>query len=341
MTTRSADKPGDFVLTSVLWMTRFFFVASALYGAQAEQHNLAKATTFGYVTNVDDNTVSVIDTASNTVVATIPVGGFPDGVATTPDGTHAYVTNGFDSTVSVIDTASNTVVATIPVGAAPSAVAITPNGTHPNEDDGRLHQPLVYVTNEAENTVSVIDTASNTVVDTIPVRQEPNGVAITSDGTHAYVTNQLDDSVSVIDTASDTVVATIPGFTLPIGVAITPNGTDPYGREDRRHQSLAYVTNHVSTIDGSNFPASAVSVIDTGRNTVVATIPVGQFPIRRTEPTPMWRTRATVPSQRSTPPGITWWPQFRWGLGLSALPSHRMGPIHPSTTIVLINLSPM
>ena len=278
MTTRSADKPGDFVLTSVLWMTHFFFVASALYGAQAEQHNLAKATTFGYVTNVDDNTVSVIDTASNTVVATIPVGGFPDGVATTPDGTHAYVTNGFDSTVSVIDTASNTVVATIPVGAAPSAVAITPNGTHPNEDDGRLHQPLVYVTNEAENTVSVIDTASNTVVDTIPVRQEPNGVAVTSDGTHAYVTNQLDDSVSVIDTASDTVVATIPGFTLPIGVAITPNGTDPYGREDRRHQSLAYVTNHVSTIDGSNFPASAVSVIDTGRNTVVATIPVGQFP---------------------------------------------------------------
>ena len=39
-------------------------VASALYGAHAEQNNLAKATTCGYVTNVDDNTVSVIDTAS-------------------------------------------------------------------------------------------------------------------------------------------------------------------------------------------------------------------------------------------------------------------------------------
>jgi YVTN family beta-propeller protein len=70
--------------------------------AHAEQNNLAKATTFGYVTNVDDNTVSVIDTVSNAVVATIPVGGFPDGVATTPDGTHAYVTNAFDSTVSVM-----------------------------------------------------------------------------------------------------------------------------------------------------------------------------------------------------------------------------------------------
>jgi YVTN family beta-propeller protein len=61
----------------------------------------------------------VIDTASNTVVATIPVGQIPQGVAITPDGTRAYVTNGVDNTVSVIDTASNTVVATIPVGNFP------------------------------------------------------------------------------------------------------------------------------------------------------------------------------------------------------------------------------
>jgi YVTN family beta-propeller protein len=278
MTTSSANKPGDLVLTSILWVTGFFFATSALYGAHAEQHNLAKATTFGYVTNVDDNTVSVIDTASNTVVATIPVGGFPDGVATTPDGTHAYVTNAFDSNVSVIDTASNTVVATIPVGSAPNGVAITPDGPRPYDDDDRRHQPLAYVTNGADNTVSVIDTASRAVVGTIPVGQDPTGVAITSDGIHAYVTNHLDDSVSVIDTARNTVVATIPGFILPIGVAITPDGTEPNERDDRRQQSLAYATNNVSTIDGSNFPASAVSVIDTGRNTVVATIPVGQFP---------------------------------------------------------------
>ena len=257
MTTRSAAKPGDFVLTSVLWMTCFFFVASALYGAQAEQHSVAKATTFGYVTNVGDNTVSVIDTASNAVVATISVGGFPDGVATTPDGTHAYVTNAFDSNVSVIDTATNKVVATIPVGSSPNGVAITPDGTR------------AYVTNGADNAVSVIDTASNTVVGTIPVGQDPSGVAITSDGTHAYVTNQLDDSVSVIDTVSNKVVATIPGLIIPIGVAITPDGTETFGRDDRRQQSLAYVTNSVD---------NTVSVIDTSSNKVVARIPVGTFP---------------------------------------------------------------
>ncbi|WP_257208097.1 hypothetical protein [Bacillus cereus] len=36
---------------------------------------------FAYVTNNDDHTVSVIDTSSNSVVATVPVGSRPFGVA--------------------------------------------------------------------------------------------------------------------------------------------------------------------------------------------------------------------------------------------------------------------
>ena len=66
-----------------------------------------------YVTNGNDDTVSVIDTASNTVLTTVGVGALPFGVAITPDGTRAYVTNGDDNTVSVIDTASNTVLTTV------------------------------------------------------------------------------------------------------------------------------------------------------------------------------------------------------------------------------------
>jgi YVTN family beta-propeller protein len=97
MTTRSANRTGGLILTSLLWMTGFSFVASAPYGAHAEQHNPARAATFGYVANTDDNTISVIATNNNTVVATIPVGSRPFGVATTPDGTHAYVTNSNDA----------------------------------------------------------------------------------------------------------------------------------------------------------------------------------------------------------------------------------------------------
>jgi YVTN family beta-propeller protein len=72
--------------------------------------------TRAYVTNGNDNTVSVIDTASNTVVATVAVGACSRGVAITPNGTRAYVTNLCSDSVSVIDTSSNTVVATVVLG---------------------------------------------------------------------------------------------------------------------------------------------------------------------------------------------------------------------------------
>src|SRR3979490_3151226 len=133
-----------------------FLLGMALFAISAQ------AQTFAYVTNTFANTVSVIDTASNTVVATIAVGGGPFGVAITPDGNRAYVANLFDNTVSVIDTAKKTVVATVALGNAPFGVAITPDGTR------------AYTTGDP---VSVIDTASNTVVATV---EDPNayGVAI-------------------------------------------------------------------------------------------------------------------------------------------------------------------
>jgi YVTN family beta-propeller protein len=82
-----------------------------------------------YVTNLVDNTVSVIDTTTNpnTVVATILVGTQPFGVAVTPDGKHAYVTNVSSANVSVIDTTTNmAAAATIPVGHGPTGVGIVP-----------------------------------------------------------------------------------------------------------------------------------------------------------------------------------------------------------------------
>jgi YVTN family beta-propeller protein len=57
-----------------------------------------------YVGNSGSNTVSVIDTASNREVATVPVGVEPIGVAVAPNGRRVYVANSASSSVSVIDT---------------------------------------------------------------------------------------------------------------------------------------------------------------------------------------------------------------------------------------------
>jgi YVTN family beta-propeller protein len=178
------------------------------------------AAPFAYVANAGDNTVSVIDTATNAVVGTpIPVGSFPRGVAVTPDGKPAYVTidNGRSSTVSVIDTANNTVVATVPVGLQPNGVAVNPDGKH------------VYVAAFESSSVSVIDTATNKVVATVGVG-DACGIAVTPDGKHVYVPQNRPGTVAVIDTATNTVVATVtvsadvPANLCGVGIVPPPPG---------------------------------------------------------------------------------------------------------------------
>jgi YVTN family beta-propeller protein len=137
-----------------------------------------------YVTNFDDDTVSVV--SGTTVVATIPVGDGADGIAFNSNGTRAYVTNFQAGTVSVIDATTNTVITTIAVGASPVGVTVSPDGT------------AVYVATFGTGNVTVIDTASLTVVDNIPVPDGPTDVAFTPDGQRAYVTRNADDSVSAI-----------------------------------------------------------------------------------------------------------------------------------------------
>ncbi|MDC8011030.1 beta-propeller fold lactonase family protein [Tahibacter soli] len=142
--------------------------------------------TRAYVANADNNSVSVIDTATNSVVATIPVGNLPSAVAVRPDGARAYVANFGSDNVSVIDTATNTVTTTIAVGNGPRGVAFRPVGTR------------AYVTNYGGSAVSAIDTATNTVTATIPVGTFLHGVAFRPDGARAYVVSYVAYTVSVI-----------------------------------------------------------------------------------------------------------------------------------------------
>lgn len=62
-----------------------------------------------YITNLGSNNVSVINTATNTVTATVNGLNNPYGVSVNPAGTEVYVTNSGNNNVSVIDTATNMV----------------------------------------------------------------------------------------------------------------------------------------------------------------------------------------------------------------------------------------
>jgi len=204
-----------------------------------------------YVANYGGNDISVIDTNTNSVIATVDVGGNPRGVAVTPDGTKVYVAHQASGYVTVFDAVTHTVITTVYSGGAPYGVAVSPDGTR------------VYVATMWANTVSVIDTGTDTVVATVPVGNYPYGVAVSPDGSRVFVANgnavnsNPTPSVSVIDTATNVVIATVPVGSWPFGVAVTPDGTK------------VYVANA-----GSN----SVSVIDIATNSVMNTVGVGNFP---------------------------------------------------------------
>src|SRR2546426_11958212 len=77
----------------------------------------AGALPYAYISNSSGNSVSVIDTSTDSVVATIPVGYYPSDVAVTSDGTRAYAVNRSSNpnSVSAIDAALNAVTATVTV----------------------------------------------------------------------------------------------------------------------------------------------------------------------------------------------------------------------------------
>jgi uncharacterized protein (TIGR03437 family) len=177
------------------------------------------------VANPDNNSVTLFDVKNgNAKLAEITVGGEPNGVALSPDGTRAYVANTLDGTVTVLGInraagSYGTVLNTIRVGAEPYGLALTPTGRK------------LYVTNARSNSVSVIDTSSTSYpAVTIPnVGFEPRGIAITNGGTDdlqetVFVTQFLslpidgkvdgaDDAkaghVTVISAATDTVIGDI------------------------------------------------------------------------------------------------------------------------------------
>ena len=74
--------------------------------------------------------MSVIDLATQAVVATVPVGRSPAGVVASQRAGRVFVSNPDSKTISVIDMARRQVVATLPAQAhgIPSADVTTPGG---------------------------------------------------------------------------------------------------------------------------------------------------------------------------------------------------------------------
>src|SRR5581483_9173174 len=142
-----------------------------------------------YVANATAGTVSVINTATNSVqTISSGLGTTPVGVAVSADGTKAYVANQGSGTVSVIDTSSNTVVNTITsVGTSPTRLTMSPDGT-------RLYVSLEATTGG----VAIIDTLTN-AVSSLSFGNATFGLAFTPDGRRLFASNFGSNDVTVVD----------------------------------------------------------------------------------------------------------------------------------------------
>jgi YVTN family beta-propeller protein len=246
----------------------------------------AMAAPFAYVTNRNGASLSVIDTATNTVTATIGVGNNPYAATVSKDNAKVYVANFNDNSVSVIDARTHTVSATLTdLCTNPSFIAISPDGTR------------AWVSCFNGWRVMVLDTATDTVVGTIENLPRPIGIAFAPDGSHAYVVANSGSTLRKISTATLAQVASVAAGSNLIEVAVRPDANLVYVSANQSHRvsivnaagtqlvnwintgtnasPVGVVTNSSGTrLYVSNIVASTVSVIDTATNVIVATVPV-------------------------------------------------------------------
>lgn len=119
-----------------------------------------------WVTFYQSSSISIIDTLTQTVTATVNVGGQADtGLAFDPTGSHAYVAT-LPNQLIVIDTATLDRVASITVGSAPADVVVSPDGSR------------VFVNSSVAPVVSVIDATTNMLLKNASVKGPAMGLAL-------------------------------------------------------------------------------------------------------------------------------------------------------------------
>ena len=274
------------------------FVASVLV-VRAES-----ADYFVYVSNERSGDISVIDGATDSVVATFKAGKRPRGIHATPDGKRLFVTltgsprmaPGLDETrapadkaadgLGVIDPVERRLIDRWHVWSDPEQFAISKDGK------------FAYIANEDDASAVIVDLDSGQSRGKVKVSEEPEGVGVNPRNGEVYVTCEEKGEVFAIDPDQQHVVATIETGGRPRSIAFLPDGSRAYvacenggyvavidaaSRKLSSKIQLPTGTLPMGTAmarDGKELYVSTgrgntVAVIDTENNAVATTIPVG------------------------------------------------------------------
>lgn len=215
-----------------------------------------------YVTNERSGDLSVIDSTTHTVTATVPLGKRPRGIHASPDGKFIYVAlsgspiagPGVDeSTLPPPDKSADGIgVYDVAQG---KLVKMLKSGSDPEEFDISQDGKLLYVSNEDAAGVSILDLTTEKIVATLPTGEEPEGVKLSPNGKYVYSTSEDAGMIYKIDTATQKVVSS-----LKVG---------------RRPRTIAWMPDNVMVwVNAEN--DGTVSLLDSEKNAIVETVTLGE-----------------------------------------------------------------
>lgn len=217
------------------------------------------------------NRVNVINTATMSVIRSIPVWTMPHGIRLNRAGTRLYVANMMSDNISVIDVATDSVIAMTmvahdaspfgPVRYMPVELAVSP-------DDA-----FVLVTCSERQEVRMFDAVTMALIDSFRVGDQPWHLQFSPDGLYCYVANRRGNTVSIIHMPMRHVMETVTApatFSYPHGCDVSRDGrytfisSENIGHTFTPRYAMEFVGN--------------VAVIDNVTLQIVKTLEVGRMP---------------------------------------------------------------
>lgn len=292
-----------------------------------------------YVTNEISGDLAIIDPSAREVIARVPLGQRPRGLALSPDGELLYIAlsgspiagPGVDEStlppadkskdgIAVFDVATGRVLRIIRGISDPETVAVSA--------DGRL----LYVASEDTGQLVVIDAASGGRRAAVPVGGEPEGVAVSPDGRLVYATSEEDHTAAVVETGGHTLRARIPVGLRPRNAAFTVDGTRAFvpGENDASITSIDVAGDRVLKkviIPGENVRPMGIVLSPSGDALYVTTGRGGE--LLRLDPTTLAVTGRVKVGERP------------WGVALTGDGKWLVTANGPSNDIALVDATSM
>jgi len=194
-----------------------------------------------YVTT--EGGLAIIDLEESRLVATVPLGADPQGVAVNPSTGRVYVALSGGGSLSVVDGLEGRVLAAVTGLKRPRGVAVNPKTNR------------VYVTDTGADRLAVIDGTSNEMLVSLPVGSYPDAIAVDPEANRIHMANAGDGSLWILDGTDHELIGSVQVTEGPLlGMAV--------------NQDTGYVYIVHALVPGRH----SLTVIDGQRGEVVATL---------------------------------------------------------------------